>query len=303
METSLYVTRYETKIFYYIWHLAVKTCMTDHFFYHPLVNLHYYRFGSGKKAMLCFHGYGMHGKQFRVLTEKLGDEYTFYGFDLFFHKETKLNDNSVEHLKKGISKAEFCALINAFCTHESIDRFSIISYSLGTHYATVLAEQEASRIDKLIMMAPAFLRVFLPLRIASKNAVANYIFQKVFLSENIVKRMLKVCRKVGVFDDKGHQILLSEMGTLDLRFAFYANVTYLRHMEPNHTHLAKTLNEHQVDCYFIFGKRDPMFPSHLADRLIRSLTSVKKLVIDEDHDMVNANLPEQIYNLIHDDKS
>ena len=62
--------------------------MTQHYFENDLVNLHYYKFGSGPKAMLCFHGYGMHGKQFKLLESSLGHAYTFYGFDLFFHKET-----------------------------------------------------------------------------------------------------------------------------------------------------------------------------------------------------------------------
>src|SRR6187402_794102 len=97
--------------------------MTAHFFNHPLVKLHYYRFGNGPKTMLCFHGYGMHGKQFEVLKEQFGNEYTFYGFDLFFHKETKLQDQSLAHLKKGLSKNDFCEVINAFCKSKEIDRF------------------------------------------------------------------------------------------------------------------------------------------------------------------------------------
>ena len=64
--------------------------MTDHYFEHPLGKLHHYKFGQGNKAMLCFHGYSMHGKQFNLLEEHLGESYTFYGFDLFFHKETVL---------------------------------------------------------------------------------------------------------------------------------------------------------------------------------------------------------------------
>ena len=56
--------------------------MTDHYFENDLVNLHYYKFGNGPKSMLCFHGYGMHGKQFKILETTLGSKYTFFGFDL-----------------------------------------------------------------------------------------------------------------------------------------------------------------------------------------------------------------------------
>ena len=61
--------------------------MTDHYFENALVKLHYYKFGNGPQIMLCFHGYGMHGKQFKILEgTALASKYTFYGFDLFFHR-------------------------------------------------------------------------------------------------------------------------------------------------------------------------------------------------------------------------
>src|SRR6202012_1075149 len=110
--------------------------MTNHYFENDFINLHYYKFGSGDKIMLCFHGYGMHGKQFKILETTLGDQYTFIGFDLFFHKETKLKDQSLETVKKGISKKAFIDLITEFCGSQNINRFDVIGYSMGTHFAS-----------------------------------------------------------------------------------------------------------------------------------------------------------------------
>lgn len=274
--------------------------MTSHFFNHSLVNLHYYRFGNGPKAMLCFHGYGMHGKQFAILEEKLGEAYTFYGFDLFFHKETKLIDQSIACVKAGISKFIFCELMMDFCSYESIDRFSIIGYSLGTHYATVLAEQKAFRIDQLFLVAPSFLRIFPPFQVMSRNKIANFAFRKLFMSQNGIKIALHLCKKLTVIDKKSHHILTSEMATVDLRFAFYANVTYLRYLQIEQQVLVNSLNKHQVDCHFIFGERDSMYPNDLADKLIAKLHSASKTTIDEDHDMVTVNLSDKIHQLLYD---
>jgi len=274
--------------------------MTDHFFNHELVKLHYYRFGSGPKAMLCFHGYGMHGKQFSVLKEMLGNEYTFYGFDLFFHKETKLHDQSLSNVKKGLTKLDFVQLMNSFCEHEAIDRYSVIGYSLGTHYATVLAEGNASRIDQLFLLAPSFLKIFPPFQVLSKNRIANYAFHKFFMSKKGIDLMLDLCRRLRLIDLKSHRILSSEMATSDLRFAFYANVTYLRHLQVDKNVLIQVLNSNKVDCFFIFGIRDKMYPSHLADELIAKLNTAQKIMIDEDHDLVNHNLPAKLYALIYD---
>ncbi|MFD0939765.1 alpha/beta fold hydrolase [Pedobacter boryungensis] len=274
--------------------------MTSHFFNHPLVNLHYYRFGNGPKTMLCFHGYGMHGKQFSVLKEKLGNEYTFYGFDLFFHKETTLHDQSIQQVKNGISKTDFCELITSFCAMQGIDRFCVIGYSLGSHYASVLAEKEAQRIDQLFILAPAFLKVFPPFQVMSKNKIANYAFRKLFLSENGIKVVLNFCKTLRIIDEKSHGILKSEMATKDLRFAFYANVTYLRYLQVKEIDLITSLNEHNVKCFFLFGQRDKMYPQHLADEMISKLNFAHKTTLDEDHDMVNKNLPDKIYKLMYD---
>ena len=73
--------------------------------------------------MLCFHGYGMHGKQFISLEPALGDKYTFYGFDLFFHKATKLQDQSLPAIKNPLTKKAFADLIVEFCASVGINRF------------------------------------------------------------------------------------------------------------------------------------------------------------------------------------
>jgi pimeloyl-ACP methyl ester carboxylesterase len=152
--------------------------MTSHYFENSLVKLHYYKYGNGPNAMLCFHGYGMHGKQFRILEEKLGAKYTFYGFDLFFHKETKLVDQSLEHIKRGISKIELAEFFMQFCAHEHIGKFSVIGYSMGTHYATAIAEQLAHRINEYIVAAPSALNPGVLIRFFSTNKIGNKILEK-----------------------------------------------------------------------------------------------------------------------------
>lgn len=274
--------------------------MTAHFFNHHLVNLHYYRFGTGPKVMFCFHGYGMHGRQFTVLEEKLGAEYTFYGFDLFFHNQTRLTNQSLDHIKEPLRKNEFAELITAFCASESIDRFSVIAYSMGTHYASVLSELKANKIDHLFMLAPSFLRVFLAFKILANNKLANWLFYKFFMHKSAILFSLKLGKSLGLIDEKSYRILCAEMATPQMRFAFYANVTYLRHLETKPAAFAHVLNQHQTQCHFIFGKRDKIYHSNLADELIVQLKKVSKTVLDEDHDMVNHKLPEKIYQLIYD---
>lgn len=268
--------------------------MTSHYFENSLVKLHYYKYGNGPKAMLCFHGYGMHGKQFRVLEAKLGEKYTFYGFDLFFHKETKLVDQSLNHIKKGISKKELAGLFTQFCAHENIEKFSVIGYSMGTHYATIMVEELAHRINEYIVAAPTAFDPGLLVRFFSTNKFGNKIFEMLALSDKAILHFLNVYRKLRLIDSKSHEILLKEIGTKELRFNFYASLTYLRFLDTDPQRLEQGLEQHQVKSIFVFGKRDKMYPEKIGNFLIPKLKSAEVLVLDENHELINKNFADSL---------
>ena len=263
--------------------------MTDHYFEHPLVTIHYYKFGVGKQTMLCFHGYGMHGKQFKVLEETLGEKYTFYGFDLFFHKQTKLVNHTLEEVKKGLSKKELAEIIKAFCKHEFIDRFSVIGYSMGSHYATAIVEQLSKHINEYIVVAPSSVKPGTIINFFSTNLRGNKILEKLVLSEKGLVRLLHVCKRLKIIDTCGHQILFKEIETPELRFSFYACLTYLRFLITNETHLINALNEQNIKSYFVFGRRDSMYPPRIFNRLRPKLNLAEIIILDENHEMINKN--------------
>ena len=160
--------------------------MTAHYFENEFIRLHYYKFGKGTKNMLCFHGFGMHGKQFRCLENTLGDQYTFWGFDLFFHKETTLKDQTLDTVKKGLLKNELSQLMQDFCTYEHIEKFSVIGYSMGSHYATALVELLPERIHEYIVVAPSSLDPGMLVRFFGKSRTGNTLLEKLMLSEKAV---------------------------------------------------------------------------------------------------------------------
>ncbi len=266
------------------------TAMTEHYFEHPLARVHYYRFGKGTQAMLCFHGYGMHGKQFGLLAPTLGEEYTFYGFDLFFHKDTRLRDESLGHLRQGITKEQLAGFVEDFCREQGISRFSVISYSMGTHYAAAIVERIPERIDRCIMLAPSCLRPGKLITFFSTTRPGNLLLKKLTLSDTALLRLLKLIRRLGVIDDKAYQILFNEIATPQLRFSFYACATYLKHLATDEKRFVEALNRFKIKSLFIFGRRDFTFPPRIGDRLIPRLNDAQKLVLDENHDLVNRHL-------------
>jgi len=272
--------------------------MTDHYFENDLVNLHYYKFGSGPQFMLSFHGYGMHGKQFKILESNLGVKYTFIGFDLFFHKETKLKDQSLPTVKKGITKKQFAELILDFCADHGIERFSVIGYSMGTHYATVVAEELPLMIDELIIAAPSALNPGKLIPFFSKNKTGNKIMEKMVLSETTLIRMLKLFKRLKLIDAEAYKILYGEIGTADLRFNFYACFTYLRFFETDEPRLMNALNEQNIKSIFIFGKRDKSFPPGIGKDFIAKLKNAQVVVLEEGHEMIKKSFVNTLTDLL-----
>ena len=272
--------------------------MTRHYFSNELVNLHYYKFGSGPKSMLCFHGYGMHGKQFTGLEATLGSLYTFYGFDLFFHKETKLKDQSLAVIKQGITKQALAALILAFCNKEKIHRFSVIGYSMGSHFATVTTEELAPMIDEYIVAAPSSLNPGKLIPFFSKNKAGNKILEKLAMNRKGLPGLLKLFRKLWIFDAETYNILFNEVGTEELRFNLYASFTYLRFLETNEPKLLKALKEYHIKSIFIFGKKDRSFPYNPDNAFLMKLNEAIIVLLDEGHDMINANFAASLTDLL-----
>jgi pimeloyl-ACP methyl ester carboxylesterase len=272
--------------------------MTEHYFENDLVNLHYYKFGGGPKTMLCFHGYGMHGKQFKLLESDLGSKYTFYGFDLFFHKETKLKDQSLPVIKKGISKKKLANFIEDFCKHEGIGRFSVISYSMGTHYATTIVEELAPTVDEYIVAAPMCLRPGTLITYFSKSKTGNKILEKITLSEKALTGMLKLFRRLRLINSEDYKILYNEIGTPELRFNLYASFTYLRFLETDEPRLATMLNEQNIKSIFIFGKRDKSFPPGIGNSFIKKIKQAEVVVLDEGHELIKKGFAASLTKLL-----
>jgi pimeloyl-ACP methyl ester carboxylesterase len=268
--------------------------MTGNYFENQFVKLHYYKFGTGTKHMLCFHGFGMHGEQFKLVVEQLGHQYTFWGFDLFFHKGTQLKDQSLTTIKKGLQKKELASMIAAFCKHEGIESFSVIGYSMGSHYATAIVEELPLMINEYIIAAPSSINPGAMIRFFGKNKAGNKLLEKLMLSEKAMINIISFCKLLRLIDAKGRDILHKEVVTYELRFALYACFTYLRLLETDEEKLIQLLTAHKIKSIFIFGRYDKMYLPAIGKAFFAKYKHGEVLVLDENHEMINQNFANQL---------
>jgi len=248
--------------------------------------------------MLCFHGYGMHGKQFLLLEPGLGSKYTFIGFDLFFHKETKLHDQSLTAIKTPITKKAFADLIAEFCTFENIGRFSVIGYSMGSHFATVVTEEMGNRVNEYIVAAPSSINPGILIKAFGKYKLGNKLLEHFTQSEKALINVLNFSRRVGLIDDVGQNILYKEIDTPELRFALYASFTYLRLFETDEDKLINTLITQNIHSIFIFGKHDAMYPPRIGNKFFKKLPKAEVVILDKNHEMIDKDFVAALAGLL-----
>ena len=263
--------------------------MIGQYFENNFAKIHYYKFGKGQQHMLCFHGFGMHGRQFKCMEQLLGDRYTFWGFDLFFHEKTELKNTSHEDIKKGIEKQQLALLIKDFCNQNQIHQFSIIGYSMGSHYATAITEEMPDRIKEYILAAPSSINPGALARYFVKHQIGNKVFEKIMLSKKSVTNVIRLCKWLKFIDQTGHDILYKEVGTPELRYALYASFTYLRKLETNEQNLINAINTHHIRTIFIFGKYDKMFLPGIGKSFFKKLEYPEVIILEADHNMINQN--------------
>jgi pimeloyl-ACP methyl ester carboxylesterase len=176
-----------------------------------LGQIHFHEYGKGQKPMLAFHGYGMTGKQFHVLSQSVLKEYQVYGFDHFFHGESKLDNWTEAQILAGMPRTMVREYVEGWFKLYGRQRFSVMAYSIGANLALILVEEYADLIDEIILMAPDGLSVYKGFDILRNRGWGKYLFNKVTKSKWLAPTLLKNLRKIGFIDDSLYQIAYSEM--------------------------------------------------------------------------------------------
>ncbi len=258
--------------------------------------LHYHEYGNGQEVLLAFHGFGMRGTQFKVLEDAFGSRYRIISFDLFFHGQTCLNNNSVHHIRKGLNAKEFASHIGQFIDSEfsQTEKVALLSYSLGTRMAFCLIDNLPHRISAAYLIAPDGIEPNKLLRLGGDNFVVNRIFHQLVYSPKVIAFCLSLLLKLNYVDEALHRILKAEFGTTETRLTCYNTITYYAKLKFSRKRIAQAINTYNIDCHFYFGKKDKLFPSKIGERFSTLLAVPNIHVFDDGHELVNAAMNDYL---------
>ncbi|MBE9466106.1 alpha/beta fold hydrolase [Dyadobacter subterraneus] len=162
--------------------------------------LHYHKLGRGPKILLAFHGIGQTGLTcFKSFSELLGDHYTIYAFDLFFHGQSKgIYGNDAFSEQDIVTKILWKKLISDFLEENQINRFDIAAFSMGGRFALATMESFSTKIDNAFLIAPDGVSEHLLYTLASRFWPTRKLFHWVLKHPDTLIKSANIFEKLGL---------------------------------------------------------------------------------------------------------
>jgi pimeloyl-ACP methyl ester carboxylesterase len=262
-----------------------------------LGKVHFHEYGTGTKPMLAFHGYGMTGKQFHVLANSVLPNYHIYGFDHFFHGDSRLDGWTEEQILAGMPKAMVRNYVEEWFKIYGRQRFSVMGYSIGANLALILIEEYADLIDDVILMAPDGITGFKGFAYLTNNRIGKFLFKNVTKSKWLASALLKNLKRVKIIDEALYKIAYSETDTEQKRLDVYYTLNLIRLLKPDTVKVVQLINQYQINCMLIFGKYDELFPKRAATQFLNTLNKADVHETPFGHWLVTPALDEYLVNL------
>jgi len=239
--------------------------------------LHYAKAGTGGTPLLLFHGFGQNNQVFDQWVAALGEKYSLYAFDLYFHGQSTWPG------RVALEKNDWKEIIQLFLKQEKIERFAVLGFSLGGKFALTTVEAFPEKILKLYLLAPDGIKTSIWYSLATYPIAVRYLFKSMILKPGRLHTLAKVFRSLGIVDKGILRFAESQMDTEEKRRRVYYSWVYFRHLKFNLRNMANVLNSHQILIVMIAGKYDKVIEAKNMNRLLRYVNKQRFEVIEAGH--------------------
>lgn len=246
--------------------------------------------------MLAFHGYGMTGKQFQVLPQSVLGKYRVHGFDHFFHGESRLSGWTEKQIVNGMPREMVKLYLEEWFRIYGKQRISLMAYSIGADIALLLLEEFPEWIEQVILMAPDGIAPYKGFRLIQQHPLGRQLFRRATKSRWLAPSVLKGLKRFKVIDDNLYTIAYNEIDTPAKRQDVYYTLNLIKHLKPNLPKLVNIINSRAVNCLFIYGQHDLLFPKNAAMPFLNQLPAAQVLEVPMGHWLVTPELDEYLLN-------
>lgn len=252
--------------------------------------LHYRVIGSGKRALLAFHGYGQSSAYYQAMERALGNDYTIYAFDLFFHGQSYLHKNNLP-----LDKVFLQQIITHFLEKQSINTFSVMGFSMGGKFALTLIETLPERVEELFLIAPDGISTSFWYNIATYPGWLQQLFKRTVLKPGPFFRLLRVLDKYNMVHKSLIRFAHYQMDSTAKRLRVYRSWIGFRELNFDIRRIVKLLNKYKIPVAMYLGEYDQIITPKRVGVFVNALDQGELVILKAGH----SNLLSDVAELMH----
>lgn len=242
------------------------------------MKLHYHKLGSGPHVLLAFHGIGQDGIScFGTFEKHLGNYYTIYAFDLFFHGKSNTSDEQL------ITKESWSKLVQEFLDENNIRHFDVTGFSMGGRFALATLEAFPERIKNVFLIAPDGISEHPLYSLASRFQPARWLFRHCMQRPQTFLRTAGFLQKAGIINKSLFRFTQQLLDTPQKRQTIYNSWTGFRKLKFDIPALYKTAVQNDIPVYLFAGKYDKLLKPVHVEKLAEMLPPNQYIVLKSGH--------------------
>lgn len=254
--------------------------MVDNFITYKNSGIHYSRWGTGTKLLLCLHGFGESAQSFGVFDPLLCKKYTVIAVDMPLHGKTLWNDDLL------FTVEDIAAVIDDIPEMHKRN-FSLMGYSMGGRVALQLYQYLPGRIEELILIAPDGIKINIWYRFATQNRLGNLIFKRVMRKPALFFKVTKALRRSGMINIGVYNYVHIHLQDADMRMRLYNIWTTMRRIKPDIPKIKSLITTNTTKVVLIYGRFDRVIRFTTGEKFRKGIENFCELhILDSGHRML-----------------
>lgn len=253
--------------------------------------LHYRKVGMGPRVLLAFHGYGQSSAYYLAMEAALGQDYTIYAFDLFFHGQSHLHKHNMPLTKEFLAQ-----FIQHFLEKEGVEQFSLMGFSMGGKFALTLVERLPQYIQELFLIAPDGIKTSFWYNIATYPGWLQQLFKRTVLKPEPFFKLLQVLHKYNLVHRSLLRFAHFQMDSTAKRLRVYRSWVGFRDLNFDIREIVALLNRHHVPVTMFLGEYDEIISPRRVAVFVDALEKGELVMLKTGH----SNLIQDVADLLHE---
>lgn len=251
--------------------------------------LNYSIAGNGKTPLLAFHGFGQSKEVYNPFTELLGEKYTVYAFDIYFHGESEWKDRN-----QALEKQNWEEILKSLFKKHQIEEFAVCGYSMGGKFALASLELFPRKVKEFLLIAPDGIKTLFWYSLATYPTSFRKFFRAMIVKPKYFYQILTFTKKLGLVDKSLLKFANTQMNTREKRRRVYLTWVVFRHLKFDLKLIAFLINQNKIPTMMFTGKYDKIITAENMMDLLKHVKEYEHVILDAGHNTLIADTAKHL---------